>query len=764
MDKINKDKMTRRIKIIILLIAMIFPIMFSSTVHAGFGEGEGGNPSEGGAGYWWHAAGTNAWQKFVNIQLKVKYNNIGSLKSKVNSSGQGYKFEDGSRESLWDTCARSEYIWWYGATTQSKYDTKYWFTQANGTNRLPASSWQSMSSEAKGKLLKYKDWSSNWSGGKVVLICSAINETPNQKKIPLKLVAKSGKFTYDGKAKTVKGIDTGKSNLSKLKPGHKYSATVKRTETNVGAYPVKVKNPKVTDSHNKDVTNQYKISTKDGILIIVPQKVDNNIDPTDNWQCVDNQTDSATAYVFNTTKGYHGFTPSGAPNLNETYEDRWTTAGRYADLVSPPDPGSPLSLWDDWKSTFESGSDTETPELNLENSGVSSDLSKYGGVYNISRSLRQDTYNITHCQPQTRELETKIGHGTYKSCTTTPDGKTTCETKEYTYTYTEWTPWADDGERVVLTSNSVPLSNTTYNHYQILSVNCNRDGFNSVRNSIGGTVRSLASGDGGAVLETPERSGQGPGILGTGSHITATDSFYNDGNSCREAFVCTVEPKASARNDANNNQKNKHLFAEYKEDAEPGENYDFPNDNGEVIFFRDNNDRQVRADIWYPKPTGKSDLESYSGDSAQRTFTKIYNNPSPTPEIDLTSIAPWDSKNDIIKNINTEKVYSGNVNRFLMKSQWASDEGKPYQLGVNWEYTGTGTNIVPEVVDGYTVKSMTGEYIYYFDVYCNFKNNTGNYQANIPDTPFANGQTSRIWNLNNAVRALFTRSVSDTTK
>ena len=297
---------------------------------------------------------------------------------------------------------------------------------------------------------------------------------------------------------------------------------------------------------------------------------------------------------------------------------------------------------------------------------------------------------------------------------------------------------------------------------KLLSVNCNKDGFNSVKDKVGGTV--LANGDAGAVLQTPERSGAGPGPLGKGIHVTATSSFYNDGDSCQEAFTCTVaKPKFSASNDANNNQgNNPHLFTEYNESAEPDKKYELPNDEGQLVFFRDNNDRQVRADVWYPKPTDKPDLESYSGDPAKRTWVKIYNNPKPTPEIELTKIAPWSAKNDTINHF-SEKVYNGHHNRFLMKSQWTSDEGKPYQVGINWEYKATGYNIVPKIVDGYKVKDMTGKYDYDFDVYCDFRNAAGDYQANVPKTPFANGTTGRKWSTDDAIRTLFTRSVSDMT-
>ena len=742
---------------------MALPFLTNTVNASGYGEGEGSDPTNRGHEYW-HVAegeGSEAWEKFKSIQSSQR--NWAWLINWINNNSLGYQHPDGSRESMEDTCKRSQYIWWYG-----NGDTGYMYTQTRGSNNIPQSYWKPMSTNAAASLAIYKGWSNLWSGGQVVIICSAAYDEPP---VPVKIVAKSGTFEYDGSYHTVEGIDYNKSDLSKLESGHTVKATIIRSEKEVGAYPVEVKNAKIVDGSNNDVSEKYLISTEDGVLTITPPPPDvdyrsgDELEQTDTWRCVDHRSDSAKAYVFNTTSGSHGFTPTTpegkTPYLNSTYGERWTPAGNFANQNSVPGPGASLSSWNSWKSSFQGGSDTVTPDLNLENAGVSGVLSRYGGVYNIARSLREDTYNSTNCQPQTRRLEKKTGYSSYTVCETNSKGERTYTTKTYSYTYYEWTPWENSGGRIVW-SSSGPSSNTEYYNYQLLSVNCNRDGFNSVRSSVDGTVLSLANGDAGAVLQTPERSGVGPGPLGRGSHVTAKSSFYNDGDSCREAFTCTVAPNSSASNDANNNQGNAHLFTEYKESAEPGKKYGLPNDEGQAIFFRDNNDRQVRADVWYPRPTDKSDLESYSGDPAKRTWAKIYNNPNPTPEIELTKIAPWSAKNDTINHF-SEKVYEGHHNRFLMKSQWTSDEGKPYQVGLNWEYKATGYNTVPAVVDGYKVKEMTSVKEYNFDVYCDFRNAAEDYQANVPKTPFANGTTGRKWSTDDAIRTLFTRSVSDMT-
>ena len=756
MIKIDNSKkgIITRVMTFLLLIMMALPFMTNTVNAGGFGEGEGGDPTLSDLGYWYVAEGPNAWDTFKSIQSSQR--DWTWLINWINNNSLGYQYPDGSRESMEETCKRSQYIWWY-----ADYNTGFMYIQTRGSNNIPQSHWKPMSNDAAESLAIYKNWSNLWSGGQVVIICSAAYDEPEPDPEPVKIVAKSGTYQYDGSYKTVEGIDYNKSDLSKLKPGHTAKATIKRSEKEVGAYPVGVRYAKIVDGSNRDVSKEYLISTEDGVLTITPPPPP---DVKDTWRCVDHRSDSAKAYVLNTTSGSHGFTPAGAPSLNNTYGKRWTPAGDFAEQNSVPGPGDSLSSWNSWKSSFQNGSNTVTPDLNLESAGVSGVLSKYGGVYNIKRSLREDTYKSTNCQPQTRGLERKKGSSSYEVCSSTPTGGRKCSTRTYNYTYYEWTPWTNSGERIVW-SSSGPSSNTEYYNYQLLSVNCNKDGFNSVKDEVGETVTvlSLADGDAGAVLQTPERSGKGPGPLGRGNHVTAKSSFYNDGNSCREAFTCTVDaPSFSVSNDANNNQGNTHLFTEYKESAEPDKKYGLPNDEGQLVFFRDNNDRQVRADVWYPKPTGKSDLESYSGDPAKRTWVKIYNNPEPTPEIELTKIAPWSDKNDTINHF-FEKVYKGHHNRFLMKSQWTSDKGKPYQVGLKWEYKATGYNKVPKFVDGYKVKSMTDVKEYNFDIYCDFKNATGDYQANVPKTPFANGTTGREWSTDDAIRTLFTRSVSDMT-
>jgi len=773
---INKYKALNRFA----LISIVFLIVFSNvlSVQANIGDGGGEKPSSANWGYWWNTSGdpwepgmngTPAWHDFYNKQMRAGYDDS-SLKTAINKAGGrtgGFQNPDGTYQTLVESCQKSQHIWWYGANpVGSSYGKEYWFTEGNNTNSV-GPGWEKMAGETYEYWVKYKAHpKSRWDNKNIVLVCSGAYSQETTPKLFLQ--AASGTFMYDGTPKTVSGRDYEKSNTLQLKPEHEILEEAIATETNPGSYDVPWIKVHVFNKNNGiEVTDKYTIEKKKGELIIEEEdEPKEEEEPQDDWRCVDHQSDSATAFTFNTTTGSYGFTPYGAPGLNGTYEERETSAGQHANGGrSLPKRKASLSAWESWKSTFESGSDEITPDLDLEAAGVSDVLSQYGGVYNIMRSLTKDTYSVTHCQPQTREWIRIPASGWVSGTPATynEDGslKSSGSSGYYRYpAYWTWSEWEDDGGRIVWDSSGPSGQNYKYN-YQILSVNCNKDGFNDILSSTGGTRWTPSGNHAGSVLKTPEQVGAGPGQLGRSGTTTGSDAFYNDGDSCKEVYKCTVDILPGASNDANNNRTAEPFFTE-EADGEHGE----PFDKNNLVFFRDNVDRQVRASVWYPKATGVSDLSSYPGEKAYETLASIYGG---TPELELTTIAPCESSNidncDYNKYMNYwEESWNTHYNRFIMKSQWASDKGKPYEMGINWRYEGSGYNIVPSVADGYDIKSMTSPYDYDFDIYCEFKNESGDYQANIPDTPFAWGYTSPTWDPSHAIRTLFTRSVSDTQK
>ena len=764
--KNSEKRIGKGIFAFILFLFMLFTIA-PRQAEAAFGIGEGDKPTEQELGYWFNAAGTGAYNYFVSknvpmpkdaphYSLFVESRKTATLfATSINKLGSGFK-NGSTTETLAVSCSKSDYIWWYG-----EWPYGYMFTQTNGSNKIPEGNWQSMNERTRGVFNDYKAWSKKngnaWEKGQVVLICSGAFMRPKPVPANITVAAKSGTFKYDGKDRTVSGYDL---TAGKLKSGHKLEVTATRTEKNVGGYQVKVSKVNILNGSNKNVNTEYNIKTVDGSLVIYDGGIGSST--ADGYQCISVKTDTASAYTLNTVRGSHGYTPDGAPTL-KTLESTLTTGAEAIKSTAPKTNGTEAS-WNTWKTKYQGASSTSTKDINLDGAGsnVSQVLGQYGGVYNVSRRLRKDTYTMKSCQPQTRTKVEKEGTKTVPIVTKDANGKETKTNKKVTYKYLEWGPWTNKGGRTITSISAA----TTYEDstYQILSVNCNIPGFNSVKDSIAGeTVRALSDGRG-AYLKTANQSGTAFGDLGKTTHATGKSAFYTDGPSCD--FTCVVDKQpTTASSDAKNNRSealDKFNFIEILKDSQVG----YPNTDGQLVFFRDNEDREIRADVWYPKATGRQDITVEQ--KAKNTIAKVYNNPNPTPEIELTTIMPSSSKSalDKITSINSEKKYPGEINKFNIKSQWASDTNKPYRIGLNWIYQGTGNSKVPSKLNGTSiVEDKTNTYK--FDVICDFKNSGGSFVANSPQAPFvgtaqAIGKVSPKWDANQAIRALFTRSVSDT--
>lgn len=743
-------------KIISYLLLFILIISFISTsmiqnvfADSGGGSGNAGTPGTG-EGVWWHAAGKRgtreAWDKFMN--LNKPWDNETSMTKKLNKLPNAQGFGEG--DNLAAACKKSEFIWWYGSdhtwtSTKGKtYEPGYLYTEAGYTHNLRKSQHKNNTPETDpakesfNEYLKSDHGKDNWGDNPgVVIVCSATYEKP---KLPITLQAKSGTFEYNGENHTVSGWFPVDGTEKNLKPGHRIVASASKTASNPGVYDVEFSSINILDSSGKNVNNEYsKIEGNKGKLIIwnkPPESQEGEL-----WQCVDYKTESVTAYTKNGTSGSHVYSPGGRMN-NDSIQNV-TPAGEHAqDGRTLPVYGDSISVWNSWKSTFVNGSRTNmTPELNLEGMGVSSILSHHGGVYEITKVLTKDTYTATHCQPQTREEEKKCGTFVNKNGSTSYG----C--------WTELTPWKDDGPRMI-DSTSGPRREYERSSYQLFAVNCNKSGFNRVRNEVGGTV--ITNGKGSGMLKTPTISGPNAGKLGKGSHETARAGFYTNGTSCQEVYNCTVKRQIGANNDSDNNLNENPLFTqEVKIDT-----HNKVNEDNQLVFFRDNNDRTVRADVWYVRNTGQSDLTSYPKDPAKQTYVKLYGG---TPELAITTIHPLGMESEYFKPTDPGvKSWNEHINKFNIRSQWASDEGKPYELGINWKYEAEWKNSVPGRVNGDNIISNK-DYSGSFDVYCEFKNTKRTaYPANIPKIPHVNGYSnSPKWNPAHALRVIFSRAVTN---
>ena len=740
-------------KIISYLLLFILIISFISTsmiqnvfADSGGGTGNAGTPGTG-AGVWWHKRSDDnksAWDQFMDLN---DYDTETSMTNKLNNLPNAQGFGEG--DDLAAACKKSEFIWWYGSdhewtSTKGKtYKPGYLYTQAGYTHELPKSTHENNtpeSDDAKDSFNEYlkSDHGRKYWGGKpgVIIVCSATYEKP---KLPITLQANSGTFEYNGKNHTVSGWTYVDNTNKNLKPGHRIEASASKTASNPGVYDVEFSSINILDNSGKNVNNEYsEIKGRKGELIIWNKPPESQEGPL--WRCVDYTTESVTAYTKNGTSGSYVYSPGG--RMNNDSKEVPTPAGEHAaDGWTLPVYGDSISVWNNWKSTFVNGSRTNmTPELNLEGMGVSSILSQHGGVYEITKTLTKDTYTATHCQPQIREEEKKCGTFVNKNGS------------KYKKCWTELTPWKDDGPRMIDSTSKKP-SEKEHSSYQLFAVNCNESGFNRVRNEVGGTV--ITNGKGSGMLKTPTIPGPNAGILGKGSHETARAGFYTNGTSCQKVYNCTVERQVRANNDSDNNLNEKPLFTQEVEI----DKHNKVNEDNQLVFFRDNNDRTVRADVWYVRDTRQSDLTSYPKDPAKQTYVKLYGG---TPELAITTIHPLGMESEYFKPTDPGvKSWNEHINKFNIRSQWASDEGKPYELGINWKYEAEWKNSVPGRVNGDNIISNK-DYSGSFDVYCEFKNIRGTYPANIPRTPHVNGYSnSPKWNPAHALRVIFSRAVTN---
>lgn len=741
----KNNKIISYLLLFILIISFISTSMIQNVFadsDSGAGSGYKGTPGTG-AGVWWHTASDDnksAWDKFMD--LNKPRDDEDSMTKKLNKLPNAQGFGEG--DDLAAACKKSEFIWWYGSNhewtstkTGKTYLPGYLYTQAGYTHNLDKAGTPDTLDSIKSfeKYKKSPHGRDNWGKNPgVIIVCSATYE---EEKTPIVLQANSGTFEYDGNYHTVKGY-THKE--GKLKPGHRIEASASKTARNPGVYDVEFSSINIVDSSGENVNNEYsKIEGLKGELIIWNKPPESQEGPL--WQCVNPKTESVTAYTKNGTSGSYVYSPGG--RMNNDSKEVNTPAGDHAqEGWTLPVYGDSISVWNNWKSTFVNGSRTNmTPELNLEGMGVSEILSRHGGVYEITKVLTKDTYTATHCQPQIREEEKKCGTFVNKNGSTSYG----C--------WTELTPWKDDGPRII-DSTSGPRREQEHSSYQLFAVNCNEKGFNEVKKEVGGTV--ITNGKGSGMLKTPTRSGPNAGILGKGSHETAKPEFYTEGKSCQEVYNCTVKRQIGANNDSDNNLNENPLFTqEVKIDT-----HNKVNEDNQLVFFRDNNDRTVRADVWYVRNTGQSDLTSYPKDPAKQTYVKLYGG---TPELAITTIHPLGMESEYFKPTDPGvKSWNEHINKFNIRSQWASDEGKPYELGINWKYDAKWNNTVPGRVNGDNI-TLNKDYNGSFDVYCEFKNTKRTaYPANIPKIPHVNGYSnSPKWNPAHALRVIFSRAVTN---
>lgn len=766
------------IKIVLsILILLVFSLFNGYSVQAGNADAKGDRPTVAGSGMWIEIKGENgtskAWDEFMK-RPSAYPNRTMTKAQKVNSMGDGFVRSDGTRESLVESCKRSEYIWYYGNGTDPwtkdgyTYKHLHWYTQGRNTHRAH---WMELN---RGQLSQ-DAWQeylnspiSRWTSGSVVLVCSGIYTVDKPpRKIDLEITANSGTFEYNAKPHTVSGANITSGDL---KAGHTYSTTTTRTETNEGKYPVLVTGVSIVDSGGRSVLDQYNVTTKNGLLTIKKKEAPTTEipDQTVETRCVNPEWTSWLTgptwldMIVNPT-----FQVEDKSLIAQTVPGMYTALGVYAN-DGKFDNLNKATEWETWKANFnkiknESNNQTPTLELNERNKDG---MSRYGGVLTATARYKNQSFRVELCQPQQRTW-TEV-----KTYRTDENGN------QYLYKdESKWGEWTDIPGGKLIRNRQNSMENGDNYHFQMLVVNCNVEDFTAAKNASTLNITESKIGDGrGSSLMTTEPTRNISRLpFGNSAHPnaalrkTGTKAFYTDGTSCGDLFTCTSNLLSSAQHDAKNNSGSAPSFS-----SSEGEAKSAP-DGSYLVFFRDNLDRKVRADVFYP--VNKANLPDIFVDSNKAAFeTFIEIDKSGTPEMGITTIAPWKDQRDPISggiepNKTTAK-FNGSINTFTMKAQWSSEENKPHKLAVDWKYLATMKNRVPSRLTRFGMQTTSDiEYTEELPVYCEFKNNPGESKAYYSTQPFSNPngtQTNPVkpirTSFENAIRVLFTRSVSDTNK
>lgn len=786
----KNKKITSKVIFGAIFIVALLTLLFTSivSVNAGSGDGTGADPNERGQGKFFEIKGENgtrtAWNEFIKHQpaMSISYlekvldyrNQDGSFRSGSDYT-KGFKRPDGTYEKLTESCKKSNYIWYYGSSdpnpwksSDGKVTYRYgdFFSRGNGLNKVGFAPGAMLTAEARLEWEAYLNYDgARWNTGRVVVVCSGAytSDRPDEP-VPLQITADSKRVQYNG---NYHSVTTDKITSGALKAGHTLSTTTNTSAKDEGKYPVNVTGVNITTSSGASVLSEYKITTEPGSLVIyaVPViDVKRPVEETDS-RCVNDRWEGlirgpvwVDLVVNPTFEGENNKLTSQLVAGVDTQLGDFVDRGGFNSLRT-------LGDWNNWKSSFNNiknyGND-RTPTLTL-NSQNQDNFSIYGGVFTATRRYQDKWFNVQTCQPQTRYW---IDDRVYR-----------LDENEEEYLFEDnsrWSSWSNDGDRLIISRTNDNGKGEDW-HYQILSVNCNKEEFEAARaaSNLSTTTSMVGTGIGGAMMTTSAtryihqlpfgQTNKGNSAL----NRTGTLGFYTDGTSCKTVFNCTSTALTgeSVEHDAKNNKVVAPSFDSEEGSAKVDANGDY------LVFFRDNNDRKVRADVWYPTATVIPDFTIDPNKAAQNTYLEIDKNG--TPEMGITTIAKWENIDGPIGGgiVNTDGklTLDGSVNEFTMKSQWSSDENKPHKLGVDWRYLSTMTNRVPSSLNGFGITGTIDKvYTDKLNVYCEFLNTPGSSQAHIPSRPFVNSSEAlntikpKRVDFKDVIRVLFTRSVSDT--
>lgn len=783
------------VSILVLLSSILEPLNANARTTISYGGGGGAN--NGKVAGWDYVGGnkwsgetedtTNAWKHFVKV-AKKSWGSEASVISTLSglSTQQGFKFE-GKTWNLVTSCKRSKYIWWYG-------DDSRWYSKAGKNDPKPPTGmdgdiltiWKNFTSMPKSKT----GWGTNRGP---VIVCSAPWEYGGigvgKKKVTLQ--ADSLTVYYDGNKHTVTGWKVVQNKSDNLRPGDTYDVKVETSRTKPGEIEVPFEKAIIRNKNGTNVTDKYyKVTEINGLLTIIKK---------DKWKttsereerCRTTGNDQITAVTKNKLQAIPVDIPGTASDV--LYEISMSEPNQEAvDIIKDmPGAGDTKAEWVSWREKLREVKSNRDIEVDLtaltdDTDSFSETFSKYGGVLDIKLSETKKRMFATFCQPEYRVRQYKtVTHydknGKYAGSTTYDMG---------------FGPWKEMGERLIEDTDGPKTLGVVRKGYQILHVNCNKEEFYKVENQVAYKVEKSTVSGTSATLYTKKKKFVDPEeninipeatFFDLGRTISPSNQtkFYTEGPDCKDNIFCTVEKGTG--NDSSNNDVNEPLFQHVNKNENEGTQGYGKTENGVITFFRDNENRTVRADLWHPVQGG---IVPQVDPEVRASYFKIH--PDGTPDFDVTtiqllpenldpSVTPG-AKGFVDKEIKSDneaqnpmekldtnggEPYSdeGEINRLNFKSQWASNDNKPHKVSFNWIYNVTLKRNVLSVVNQDKATIIQDEGTSEVEVGCEFLNTPGKEKALVNDNIFVNtgilDSTLKLDNPENSVKVMFSRAISE---
>lgn len=221
--------------------------------------------------------------------------------------------------------------------------------------------------------------------------------------------------------------------------------------------------------------------------------------------------------------------------------------------------------------------------------------------------------------------------------------------------------------------------------HQVIGVRCNTTKILDLVSKIGGEVFQRS----GYVVtaKSPTISGKEADFFNN-----LDVSFFYKGRECDENISCETAPAAAAaRSDGKNNVQNRNT-----KDGTFGAQSDNTSAD-HFSYFRDNQENKIRVDI--PAPVPEVDAQ-YWTDPEKVEQTVITRDLEGTPDDDDSKFLDLTTGNDIFRRNEERAIFEGEKNKFISKSQYASEKDKPQRFTFRYDYMPGITSIVPYGISG----------------------------------------------------------------